>query len=286
MLLSAILKGSKFIIGAAFAGVLMLALFMTVWDLNVNPQPPSVEHEFHLPPNELKLASDGPFGKFDNRQLQRGFQVYTEVCSTCHTLGLATFRELEGIGYTEAEVKKIALDFDAKAKQPTYDPKTGERGERSNTPADHFPHIPYAGNGTPPDLTLITKARHDGGAYVHSLLMGYVSQDGYKNKKGQELLKEFPAAKTPEGLHFNPYFANLNLAMPEPITADGQVEYKDGTRATKDQMAKDVSAFLVWTAEPTAQTRKQTGLAVVIFLLLTTLLAFGAYRSVWADKAH
>jgi ubiquinol-cytochrome c reductase cytochrome c1 subunit len=286
MLLSWIIKGSKFIIGAAFAGVLMLALLFTVLDLVQNPPQPTAEEEFHEHPKKLALASDGPLGKFDNRQLQRGFQVYSEVCAACHTLGLATFRELKGIGYTDAEVKKIALDFDAKAKQPTYDAKTGERGERSNTPADHFPHIPYAGNGTPPDLTLITKARHDGGAYVYSLLTGYHDQVGYKNEKGQELLKEFPAVKTPEGLYFNPYFANLNLAMPKPLTADGQVEYKDGTRATVDQMAKDVSAFLVWSAEPTAQTRKSVGLAVVLFLLLTTLLAFGAYRSVWADKAH
>ena len=277
MLLPLIIRGSKFVIGLGFAFVLMLALIGTVSTAINSPTKKTAEEELHLKPKDVTFASDGPFGKFDVAQLQRGFHVYKEVCSNCHSLSLASFRELEGIGYNEAQVKKIAADWGTK--QPTFDPKTGDRGERTNRPSDHFPAVYYAANGTPPDLTLIAKARHGGGAYVYSLLTGY------KTISKEEQAKA-PDFKTPEGGHFNPYFANLNIAMPPPLTTEGQVEYTDGTRATVDNMAKDVAAFLTWTAEPTAQTRKQTGFAVIGFLLLTCLLAFGAYRSVWAGVKH
>jgi ubiquinol-cytochrome c reductase cytochrome c1 subunit len=135
----------------------------------------------------------------------------------------------------------------------------------------------YAGQGSPPDLSLITKARHDGGAYVASLLTGYQEQPA-------ELLKKFPDAKTPDGLHYNPYFANLNLSMPAPLTGEGQVTYSDGTKATVDQMSEDVSAFLIWTAEPKMDKRKQTGWAVLGFLLAATVLAYLAKKNVWADQ--
>jgi len=276
-------RSIKFLVGAAFIGVLMLALLFTVSGWVQDPPKATAEEEFHLAPKPLKLASDGPFGKFDQQQLQRGLQVYTEVCAACHSLGLVSFRELKGLGYNEAQAKKYAKDFGAHAKQPTYDPKTGDRGERDNTLADRFPHIPYAGNGTPPDLSLIAKARHGGAAYVYSLLTGYTRDP---NDQPAELLTKFPGAKTPDGSNYNPYFANLNIAMPKPLTSEGQVTYTDGTRATVDQMAQDVSAFLTWTAEPTAQTRKETGLAVVLFLLLTTLLAYGAYLTVWRGVKH
>jgi len=283
-MLPLLVRSAKFLIGGAFIFVLLIALYGT---LTAEAPTNTAEHEFHKEHKELALASDGPLGKFDLAQLQRGYQVYTEVCAACHSISMVSFREMKELGYNDAQVKKLASDFDKNhAKQPTYDPKTGDRGERGNTLADRFPHIPYSANGTPPDLSLIAKSRHGGGAYIYSLLTGYANQAGYKNEKGQELLKEFPSAKTPTGLFFNPYFANLNIAMPPPLTSDGQVTYLDGTRATVPQMAEDVSAFLVWAAEPTAQSRKQTGLAVVLFLLATSLLAFGAYRSVWAGVKH
>ncbi|MES2444335.1 MAG: cytochrome c1 [Pseudomonadota bacterium] len=272
------MRSIKFFIGAAFVGVLLWALLWTVVGEIREPAPPSVEtSEFHHHPKALHLTSDGPFGKFDNAQLQRGFQVYKEVCATCHSLGLAAFRELEGIGYNEAEVKKIAKDW--AVKQPTFDPKSGDHGERTNLPSDRFPLVYYAGNGTPPDLTLIAKARHGGASYIYSILTGY------EDKQPEELLKQFPAAKTPELMFYNPYFPTLNIAMPKPLT-EGQVTYLDGTRATVPKMAEDVSAFLEWAAEPTAQSRKETGLAVVLFLLLTTFLAFGAYQTVWRGVKH
>ena len=137
----------------------------------------------------------------------------------------------------------------------------------------------YGGQGSPPDLSLITKARHGGASYVNSLLTGYQEQPA-------DLLKKFPDAKTPEGLHYNPYFANLNIAMPPPLTSDGQVTYGDGTKATVSQMSQDVSAFLVWTAEPNLAKRHQTGWPVLGFLLFATILTYLSYRNIWADKKH
>jgi ubiquinol-cytochrome c reductase cytochrome c1 subunit len=125
-------------------------------------------------------------------------------------------------------------------------------------------------------LSLITKARDGGAAYVHSLITGYQNQPA-------ELLKKFPDAKTPTGLHYNPYFANLNIAMPPPLTSNGQVTYADGTPATVDQMAKDVAAFLVWTGEPNLENRHAAGIAVAIFLLVATILGYLAYQQLWYE---
>jgi ubiquinol-cytochrome c reductase cytochrome c1 subunit len=244
---------------------------------------PTAETEFHLPPKPLHLASDGWFGHWggeDLRQLQRGFQVYKEVCSACHSLEHVAFRDLAEIGYSEAEVKAIAAGFQV----PGIDPDTGETTTRPGLPTDYFPK-PFANdvaaraanhNAIPPDLSLITKARHDGPAYVHSLITGYQPIPA-------ELKKEFPDFSTPPGLYFNPYFANLNLAMPPPLTGDGQVTYQDGTKPTVDQMAKDVAAFLVWTAEPSLAKRHQTGWPVFGFLIFATVLAYLAKKQVWAD---
>ena len=277
-------RSIKFIIGLAFVGVLVLALIGTISGLIKDPPKATAEEEFHKHPKQLELSSDGPFGKFDERQLQRGFKVYKEVCANCHSLSLVAFRNLQDLGYNEAQVKTIAKEWGAK--QPVQDAKAGTWGERDNLPSDRFPKVFYPGTGSPPDLSLITKARHGGAAYVYSLLTGYANQAGYKNEKGQELLKEFPTAKTPEGSHFNPYFPNLNIAMPPPLTSEGQVQFDDGTRPTVDQMAKDVSAFLVWTAEPTMQKRHAAGVAVVLFLLFATALAYGAYLTVWRGVKH
>jgi len=268
------------LVGAFFSLALLWSVGKGAVAYVSEPPKETVEHAFHLMPKEVEFESDGAFGKFDNQQLQRGFKVYKEVCSACHALKHVAFRDLKAIGYNDDEVKAIAKGFQV----PVYDPKTGEAKSHEGTPADHFPPVVYAGQGSPPDLSLIAKARHEGPAYVYSLLTGYAQQEGFKNAKGEELLKKFPEAKTPEGLHFNPYFANLNLAMPQPLTSDDQVAYTDGTKATVDQMAKDVSAFLIWTAEPKLDKRKQTGWAVLGFLLFATVLAYMAYRNIWAEK--
>ena len=246
-----------------------------VWGLVDFELPNTVEGNFHKHPKHLALASDGMFGKFDKQQLQRGFQVYQEVCAQCHALRHVAYRDLAALGYNEAQIKNIA----AKAQIPVYDPRTGEVKSHAGLAKDYFPPVIYAGLGTPPDLSLMTKARHDGAAYVYSLLTGYQNQPA-------DLIKRFPDAKTPEGLHYNPYFANLNIAMQPPLS-DGQVTYAEGNpKPTVAQMAQDVAAFLVWTAEPKLDKRRQTGWPVVLFLLFATVLGYMAYRNVWADEKH
>lgn len=273
------MRSIKFLIGLAFVGVLAIAFVGTLITRIQEPPQPTAEEEIHRHPRPLSLASDGPFGRFDQQQLQRGFLVYEKVCASCHSLSLVSFRNLADLGYNEAEIKKIAKDW--AIKQPVQDPKSGVWGERDNLPSDRFPRVFYPGTGTPPDLSLITKARHGGASYIYSLLTGY------NEKPTAEQIKQFPEfAKTPEGMHFNPYFANLNIAMPPPLTANDQVTYTDGTRATVDQMAQDVAAFLVWTAEPTMQSRHRAGLAVIAFLLIATGLAYGAYLTVWRGVKH
>jgi ubiquinol-cytochrome c reductase cytochrome c1 subunit len=277
-------RAIKYLVGLAFAGVLLLSFFVGVSTYISSPPEPTAEEEFHLEHKHLALASDGPFGHFDQKQLQRGFQVYKEVCSACHGLSLVAFHDLEGLGYNEAEIKAIANQWQTEV--PSINSDTGEAATRKALTSDKFPS-PYANetaaraannNALPPDLSLITKAREGGAAYVYSILTGYRAQPA-------ELVKKFPAAKTPPGLHYNPYFPNLNLAMPPPLTADGQVTYAPGNPApTVDQMAKDVAAFLVWTAEPKLAKRHASGIAVVIVLAFATGLAYLAYRNIWREQ--
>jgi len=272
--------------GAILTLVLMISLFGTVREAIVSPAEASVEHEFHREPKDLKLASDGPLGKFDRAQLQRGLQVYTEVCAACHGITLVSFRDLAALGYNEGQIKAFAGSGNFwKIEVASVNPDTGEAATRKATPADRFPS-PYPNdtaaraanrNALPPDLSLMAKAREGGAAYTYSLLVGYEQQPA-------ELLKHFPTAKTPEGLYYNPYFANLNLAMPPPLTSEGQVSYGEGApKATVDQMSKDVSAFLVWTAEPKLENRHRTGIVVVIFLLFATILGYLSYKNIWAE---
>jgi ubiquinol-cytochrome c reductase cytochrome c1 subunit len=264
------------LVGAFFSLALLVSLSTGVYTFVSEPAAETAEHAFHKHPKELHLASNGVFGHFDRQQLQRGFQVYQEVCAACHSIKHVAYRDLAALGYSPAEIKAVA----AKATIAAPDPLTGEVKDRPGMAADKFPPVTYAGQGVPPDLSLMTKARHEGGPYVYSLLTGYAAQPA-------ELIKRFPDSKTPNGLHYNPYFANLNLAMTPPLTSEGQVTYADGTKATVDQMAKDVTAFLVWTAEPTLEKRLQTGWVVLGFLLFATVLGYLAYRNVWAgQKGH
>ncbi|AUW57996.1 cytochrome c1 [Sphingobium sp. SCG-1] len=279
------LRPALIAIGAFFTLMMLYSFASGAVAYISEPPAATAEHEFHLHPKEPEFSFNGPLGHYDRQQLQRGFQVFKEVCSACHSLKFVAFRDLQQIGYSEAEVKAIAKQWAIKT--PDVDPTTGEASTRDPIPADHFPK-PFANNvaaaaannnAIPPDLSLMTKARHDGTDYVYSLLIGYQAQPA-------ELLKKFPDAKTPQGLHYNPYFANLNLAMPPPLTSEGQVTYADGTKATVDQMSKDVSAFLAWTAEPKLENRRSAGLAVIFFLLIATGLAYMAYQNIWADKKH
>jgi ubiquinol-cytochrome c reductase cytochrome c1 subunit len=272
-----------FLVGLGFVLVLLVSLITGAAAFISEGKPETAEHEFHLHPKDANIAGVSAFSTFDRAQLQRGFQVYKEVCAGCHGLKYVAFRNLADLGYSEAEVKAIADQWAVQT--PSINPETGEPATRKNLPSDRFPS-PYANevaaraannNANPPDLSLITKARHEGVDYVYSLLTGYREQPA-------ELLKRFPDSKTPTGLYYNPYFPNLNIAMPPPLISDGQVTYADGTKATVDQMAKDVTAFLTWTAEPNLERRHQTGFAVLIFLFVFTVLAYLSYQNIWASK--
>lgn len=273
------------LVGLGFVAVAAWSLLWGAIAVSREGLPHTVEHEFHLHPEEVAFSFDGPLGRYDHAQLQRGFQVYKEVCSGCHGLNQVAFRNLQEIGYSEAAVRAIADQWPIQV--PSINPDTGEAATRKAIPADRFPS-PYANetaaraannNALPPDLSLIVKARHGGAPYLVSLLTGYRDPATYRNDHGDAL----PAENRPgQGLYFNPYFANLNIAMPPPITQDNQVTYAPGNPpATRQQMAGDVAAFLAWTAEPTQDSRKNAGFWVMIFMLFATVLAYFAYQNVW-----
>jgi ubiquinol-cytochrome c reductase cytochrome c1 subunit len=224
-----------------------------------------------LHPKQLKWEFDGFFGRFDRASVQRGYQVYKEVCSSCHSLKRVAYRNLEEIGFSEGEVKQIASEY-LVTDGPNDD---GEMFERTALPSDRFAS-PYPneqaarsanGGALPPDLSLIVKARHDGANYVYSLLNGY-----------QEAPEEFPLA---QGKYYNPYFEGRQIAMPAPIADDGSVEYKDGTHPTKEQMIYDVANFLQWAAEPETEARKKMGIRSMIFLAILFVILIAAKKAVW-----
>ncbi len=272
-----------FLVGLFFTGWLFVSFLIGAYAFVTEPAQENIEHAFHKHPEQVGFSSDGPFGQWDLAELQRGFKVYREVCSACHSLRHVAFGDLEALGYSEAQAQAIAASFEV----PSINKDTGEADTRPGVLADKFPS-PYPNataaraannNALPPDLSLITKARHDGSNYVYSLLTGYRDPATYRNDDGEPL----PEAHQPgTGLYFNPYFANLNLAMAPPL-ADGQVTFDDGAPNTVKAMSKDVAAFLTWTAEPKMIERKALGLATLIFLLIATGLAYMSYKHVWAD---
>ncbi len=270
-----------FLVGLFFSGWLLVSGGFTIYEMINKPAVETVEHQFHKHPKHVSFAHDGVLGKYDKGQLQRGLKVYQEVCAACHSLGQVAFRDFEALGYDEGQIKALAKGW--ANPQKTFDPINGDRGERPNLPSDKLPTVFYAGEGVPPDLSLMAKARHNGPAYIYSLLTGYADPATYKNAEGKSL----PEKDRPgPGLHFNPYFANLKLSMAAPLTGDGQVSFDDGTKSTKDQMAKDVSAFLAWSAEPKMESRKMAGWTSLIFLLIFTTLTWMSYKAIWADKKH
>jgi cytochrome c1 len=256
----------------------------------------ALAQEAEAPPR-LHWSFHGPFGNYDQAQLQRGFKVYREVCSTCHSLKLLAFRNLADPGgpdFTGAQAATVAASF-----QVTDGPNDkGEMFQRPGKLADYFPP-PFPndqaaraalGGGLPPDMSVLAKARsHEAGFprfifdaftqyqeagpdYIHAILTGYEEQP--------------PAgfALAP-GTQYNKYFPGHAIAMPKPLS-DGQVEYTDGTPATVDQYAKDISAFLMWAAEPKLDERKRLGFQVFVFLIVLTGLLYFSKRRVWHDLHH
>jgi ubiquinol-cytochrome c reductase cytochrome c1 subunit len=242
---------------AALSGVLLAPVFVRAAD------------ETRLPRQEWSF--DGVFGTYDRASLQRGFQVYKEVCSVCHPVKHLSFRDLTQIGYSEDEVKAIAAGYQI-ADGPNDE---GQMFQRPGRPSDPIPG-PFpndqaarvANNGAlPPDQSLIVKARPGGPNYVYAILTGY---------------KEAPAGlKMQEGMNYNEFFPGHQIAMPPPLT-DNAVTFADGTPASVPQMAHDVTSFLTWAAEPNLDDRHRTGLKVVLFLVVAAGVLYAAKRKIWA----
>jgi ubiquinol-cytochrome c reductase cytochrome c1 subunit len=257
----------------------------------------------HGPPlRDVKFGFEGPLGKYDRGSLQRGYKVYAEVCSSCHGMNLLTYRNLGQKGgpfydekYPNPNDNPYAKAIAAAIEVPDIDPDTGDAITRPATAADHFKN-PYAnepaaraGNGgaLPPDLSVIAKAREGGAHYIYSLLTGYrdppagltVAPGQYYNLYYQSDLASAwkgPKDKVPPG---------GVLAMSFQLTPD-RVAFDDGTPSTTDQEAKDVAAFLAWAAEPHAEERKETGLAVMLYLIIFAGIVYMSYRRIWKNIAH
>jgi ubiquinol-cytochrome c reductase cytochrome c1 subunit len=226
-------------------------------------------HAIH--PKKMKWEFDGFFGRFDKASIQRGFKIYKEVCSNCHSLKRPAYRNLQEIGFSKKEVKAIASEY-LVVDGPDDE---GEMYERPALPSDRFVS-PYAnenaaraanGGALPPDLSLIVKARHDGANYVYSLLTGY-----------EEAPHGFDLAV---GKYYNPYFPGRQISMPPPIIDDEQVEYTDGTYPTKEQMTIDIVNFLQFVAEPETEKRKRMGVRTMTFLFILFIILLAAKKAVW-----
>ena len=236
------------------------------------------EGEMHAP-MEPDWSFQGPLGKFDRAELQRGFQVYTEVCASCHSMDLVSYRNLVqegGPDFSEKQAKAMAAMFEVEA-GPDAD---GEMFMRPAILSDKFVS-PWKneqegrisnGGAYPPDLSVMVKARSGGADYVYSLLLGYED--------------EAPEGVTlDDGVYYNIYAKNQKIAMPQVIYEDG-VEYTDGTMATEVQMAKDVTAFLAWSAEPKLEERKRIGFKVLVYLIILSFLLYFTNKRIWRDTSH
>jgi len=225
---------------------------------------------------EQDWSWDGVFGGFDQTQLQRGYLVYEQVCSACHSMKLVAFRNLAALGFNGEQIDAIA----AARQVSDLDQETGEAITRPGRDDDYFPDAfpnpitaRYANNGAlPPDLSVITKARGAGADYIYALLTGY-----------QDPPPE--GASVPDGKYYNAVFPGHVIAMSPPLM-DGRVEYIDGTPNTLDRMARDIAAFLTWAGEPSLVERKELGVKVILFLIVLAGIAYAIKRKIWSDVEH
>jgi ubiquinol-cytochrome c reductase cytochrome c1 subunit len=248
------------------------------------------------------FSFEGPFGTFDQGQLQRGYKVYHEVCSSCHSMNLMHFRSLADVGgpFYDPHQKSPAENRFVKAlakeaQIADIDTETGEAVMRDGVPADRYPS-PYpnataaaAANGgaAPPDLSVMAKARHGGANYIYSLLTGYrAAPAGLQIRPGQNYNMFMAGDQTPFWTGEGHAPAGGFIAMPPPLRQAGQVTFDDGTEASVDQMAKDVAAYIAWASDPKAVERKKSGVGVLIFLLLFAGLTYASYRRIWKGVAH
>ena len=216
----------------------------------------------------------GLFGKFDRASLQRGYQVYTEVCASCHSMKYLSYRNLYEPGgpeFSKDQAKAIAASFDV-IDGPNDD---GEMFERPGKLSDKFV-MPYTnakeaqaanGGAYPPDMSVLAKARTGGVDYIYSVLLGY------EDPPSGIILDD--------GVYYNKYMYGNNIKMAEPLS-DGLVEYSDGTSASKEQMAKDVTTFLMWAAEPHLESRHKMGFKAILYLIILTILVYFSMKKIWS----
>jgi ubiquinol-cytochrome c reductase cytochrome c1 subunit len=249
----------------ALAATVALAAPVAAQAAGKGPTPPAQNWSF-----------GGLFGTFDRASLQRGFQVYKEVCAACHALHQIAYRNLSSIGLSEEEIRAIAADVMV-MDGPNDD---GDMYERPGRPSDRF-RSPFpneraarAANGGayPVDLSLIIKARAGGADYLYALLTGYRDEP----PEGEPVM---------EGMHWNDYFPGHWIAMGRPLH-DDQVVFADGTNATTSQMARDLTTFLAWAAEPELEERRAMGVRVILFLIILAGMTYGVKRKIWADLKH
>ena len=232
----------------------------------------AIAAEEHIVLPHQKWSFDGLFGTVDIASAQRGLFVYQEVCSTCHGMKQLSYRHLTGLKLTEAQVKALAATVTVPSGlndqgEPVEGPGLPSSRFREPWPNETAARARYNGS-VPPDLSVIIKAREDGANYLYALMTGYADP---------------PAdMKMSDGMNYNKYFPGHQIAMPQPLM-DDKVEYADGTKATTDQMARDVTQFLTWAANPEMTERKQIGVRVVLFFLLMAVVTYLVKRRVWAD---
>jgi len=266
-----------------FALVLAGSLAAMAW-------PASAQLTEQVPPPRLKWSFAGPFGKYDEAQLQRGFKIYREVCANCHSMEMLSFRNLSdvgGPGYSEAQAETVASEYKVKDLDDLGNPI-----ERAGRLADHFP-APFANElaakathgVAPPDMSTLAKARSYSRGFpwfVFDMVTQYQEQgpdyiaaylNGYKDTPNGFVL--------PEGGHYNEYFPGHNTAMPPPLQP-GQVTYDDASPQTVEQYSKDVAAFMMWAAEPHLDARKRIGFQVMIFLIVLAGLMYFTKKKVWS----
>jgi cytochrome c1 len=247
------------------------------------------EHDHDvMAPTRQTWSFAGPFGTFDTAQLQRGFQVFREVCSNCHSMNLLAFRNLAQEGgpeFSEAQIKALAAEY--KVMDGPND--EGKMVERPARPSDHWPATypnPEAARAAlgaaPPDMSLLAKARSYSRGFPMFLLDAVIQYQEHGVDYIYALMNGYSKADDP---NWNDYFPGHHIGMAKPLS-DGQVEYTDGSPKTVQQYARDVAAFLMWTAEPHLEQRKKTGLRVMLFLLVLSSLLYFTKKKIWSNIAH
>ncbi len=249
---------------------LKLAFLIFFYLISVKP----LQSAEMVDPIKVDWSFKGLTGTFDRASLQRGFQVYKEVCASCHSMQYLSYRNLGESGgpeFSELEVKAIAASFEIEDGPNDQ----GEMFTRPGRPSDKFknpyPNVQAAtaanGGAYPPDMSVLVKARKGGANYIYSVLVGYEDPP--------------PGVILDDGVYYNKYMIGNKIKMPNNLS-DGLVEYSDGTQSTVDQMAKDVTTFLAWAAEPELEERHRTGVKVIIYLILLTVLVYLSMKKIWS----